>query len=242
MLFKKIVDNIIIKIERTATSDLPGFKDYAKQSPAEIISDFIEAINKLKEEEQNARTSQRSLFGEDNQKSDKKSKSSGNRRTAPGVARDRGKAGERTTTGKGEVNEPGQNYTLEEPTKAIDFKLKTPDQLELPFGKKKSAKVPVSLPATPRRVGMRRTGSIAASGTVVENAGDALAKGIKGFSMTSTPQEKSKPLPKNKEDSSSSNLRLTPSEIESLRKHKQQISRQMRGKFDHLFKHEKREK
>ena len=53
--------------------------------------------------------------------------------------------------------------------------------------------------------------------------------------MNSIPQDQSKHLPKKKGDSSLDNLRLTPSEIKSLRKHKQQVSLQARGKFKHLF-------
>ncbi len=37
-------------------------------------------------------------------------------------------------------------------------------------------------------------------------------------------------------DQQPGNLRLTPSEIESLRTHKQQVSAQARGRFTHLFK------
>ncbi|HCC53413.1 MAG TPA: hypothetical protein DEQ20_00575 [Desulfobulbaceae bacterium] len=47
--------------------------------------------------------------------------------------------------------------------------------------------------------------------------------------------EESNPSPKKKAGSSSGNLRLTPSEIESLRTHKKQVSAQAHGKFKHLF-------
>ncbi|MDW7758488.1 MAG: hypothetical protein SCH72_12445 [Desulfuromonadales bacterium] len=47
--------------------------------------------------------------------------------------------------------------------------------------------------------------------------------------------ESSKRSPKKKEDSSSDSLRLTPSEIESLRKHGKQVSAQLRGRFKDLL-------
>jgi hypothetical protein len=58
---------------------------------------------------------------------------------------------------------------------------------------------------------------------------------LKPSSENSTQPEESKPSPKKKDDSSFSDLRLTPSEIESLRTHKKQVSAQARGKFKHLF-------
>ena len=60
-------------------------------------------------------------------------------------------------------------------------------------------------------------------------------KNSKHSSTNSTQPEESKPLPKKKDDSSSDNYRLTPSEIESLRTHGKQISTQLRGRFKHLF-------
>jgi len=140
-----------------------------------------------------------------------------------------------TIPGKGKVSEPRQNYTLEKPTKAIDFKL------ELPFGKKIDT-VSNTVSAARRRVAIPATGSELHSGNVGQSAGDALAlaKGIRGFSMQSTPQEKLKPSPKKKDDSSLDNLLLTPSERESLRKDGKEASLRARGKFKHLFKHEKK--
>jgi len=60
-------------------------------------------------------------------------------------------------------------------------------------------------------------------------------KKVEPPATSSTPPEESTPLPKKGDDSSSSNYRLTPSEIESLRTHGKQVSAQARGKFKHLF-------
>ena len=78
--------------------------------------------------------------------------------------------------GKGKVSEPGQNYTLEEPKTAIDFKLK-PKQIDLPFGKKSDI-FSSSVPHARRRMAIPTTWSELHSGNVVKNAGDAFAKGI----------------------------------------------------------------
>ncbi len=50
-----------------------------------------------------------------------------------------------------------------------------------------------------------------------------------------TLQDKTDSSPKSKEDLFLDRYHLTPSEIESLRKHKKEISLQARGKFKHLF-------
>jgi hypothetical protein len=48
-------------------------------------------------------------------------------------------------------------------------------------------------------------------------------------------KEPSRTSPKRKDVSSSDNLLLTPSEIESLRKHGKQVAAQARGRFQDLF-------
>ncbi len=58
----------------------------------------------------------------------------------------------------GEINEPEQGYTLEKPKKGIDFKIKPPEQVELPFGKK-SDSVSRDISATRRRMAIPTTGS-----------------------------------------------------------------------------------
>jgi len=83
-------------------------------------------------EEQNARTTQRSLFEKSDKQVDQEGKPGKSRPAAPAAPGKKGRTGK---PGKGEISEPGQNYTLEEPKTAIDFKLK-PQQIDLPFGKK----------------------------------------------------------------------------------------------------------
>lgn len=61
------------------------------------------------------------------------------------------------------------------------------------------------------------------------------AKKQKNLSGSSTQREVSMFSQKNRPEASSDPLLLTPSEIESLRKHKKKISAQVRGRFDHLF-------
>ena len=75
-------------------------------------------------------------------------------------------------TGKtGEIND-GKNYTVEDPKKAFDFKLKSSEQVELPFGKKNDSVSP-GVPRSKRRVVMSTTGNVLYSGNVVESAGDS---------------------------------------------------------------------
>ena len=57
--------------------------------------------------------------------------------------------------------------------------------------------------------------------------------------MGKTRQDQSTPSPKKKDGTSSDSLRLTPSEIQSLRKHKRsRVSPRAQGKFKHLFQDE----
>ncbi len=54
-------------------------------------------------------------------------------------------------------------------------------------------------------------------------------------SLNEVSPEPSKPSPSRKDEPSSASPHLTPSEIESLRKHGKQVSTYARGKFDDLF-------
>ena len=144
----------------TKTIGLPGFEKAPAKTPLEIVQVALTKIEGMKNEK--GRDSQRSLFEERSEKGGQADQRTASRKgkteNSGGVA---GRAG-------GEVNE-SQNYTVQEPKAAIDFKLKKPEQIELQFGEKGDS-VFRRLPIAKRRVVLSRPGGIRNSGTILHNA------------------------------------------------------------------------